>query len=408
MAINKLVAGAKGDAGNSTGADIAATVNGLIDFDYTKIKERFLNALSSDVEFTYIVTGDSTRDSVSTPSIAYYEKQLPKVNFSVYNNSQSGQSAGDWKDNIGSATLQDAIDNTSGSGDTTILEMSLGINKQGSQTPQEVKDDIFNGITSYLAAKPDALIVFVSPVTTASNLLLEDLYKDLADEFNGSVFVSGLIPTVDVYGDVKYYSDATHPNSNGIKRVVNYIMSNILPINSAVKMTIENTNPANDPSNNLPSTVEQGLYSTTTGAEVSNAGWRRLSPISVEPNFTIRVDHGGERYNAIFMDINGDYITDTVTSEVAGESYRTVVVPPSAYEVRLIVSADGANYDLLNYNVSVKYEINQAEYMPQQIVNAGLSIGLPIVENLTIDSSGSNGSLGQVATSQGDGTWLWA
>ena len=31
MAITKLVAGAKGDAGNSTGADIAQSVNDLID-----------------------------------------------------------------------------------------------------------------------------------------------------------------------------------------------------------------------------------------------------------------------------------------------------------------------------------------------------------------------------------------
>ena len=61
MAINKLVAGAKGDAGNSTGADVAETVNGLIDHSYTSkgnIPKSFNDCL-------FVFCGDSTTEQAA-------------------------------------------------------------------------------------------------------------------------------------------------------------------------------------------------------------------------------------------------------------------------------------------------------------------------------------------------------
>lgn len=403
MSLEKMTCGV-----NYTTNLLRDNVNGLIDAtEGGRLQKIFKSALTSTTKYTYIVTGDSTRDSVSTPAIPYYTDQLSKLNFDIYNNAFSGQSAGDWKDNVGGSTLQQAIDNTSGTGSTTILEYSFGINRQGGVTPAQAKQNIIDGVNSYLAAKPDAIILFVSPVCSTNNSM-ESIYEELKLVFPDQFFVSGLNATQDVYGNSDYYSDAVHPNINGVRRLINYIFSEVLPIEVASLMTMYNLSAFGYVSPEIPATVEVGLYSTTTGAPTSNAAWRRLAPIAVEPNFWLNIDHGGERYNVIFMDDQGQYIDDTVTAAVSGETYRRVQVPSSAYEARIIVSADGANYDALNYEVKINYELSDVPYMRQQKVNEGLPIKLPIVEgSLFIDSKGLTGSAGQVATSQGDGTWLW-
>lgn len=214
--------------------------------------------MRSETPYTYIISGDSTRDSVSTPSIPYYTKQLGKINFTVFNNAFSGQSAGNWKDNVGGSTIQQAIDATSGDGSTTILEFSFGINRQNSGTPAQEKPLIIEGINAYLSAKPNAKIIFVSPCFSTNNGM-ESVYNDLKDLYPEHDHVSGIEATTDVYGDTLYYADQTHPNENGSKRLTNYIFHNVLPAECAIRMTLDNEPTLENVNNNLLAVVESGF-----------------------------------------------------------------------------------------------------------------------------------------------------
>lgn len=342
----------------------------------TDIGQRFIDG-SKSTGYQYIVTGDSTRDSFATPSIHYYRKQLSKINFDVIDNSESGQSASDWLNNRSNANLNDAIAATSGTGANTILEMSLGINREAGQTVEDIKNDIVNGISSYLQEKPDTLIIFVSPNKFATSLDYEAIYEELAQQFSGSVFVSGYVATAGVYGNADFYADSTHPNEYGSKRVVNYIFSSTLPDAVVNLMTLENEYPVIvDPV--IPSTVESGYFSYGNGSPQELSSWRRLSEINVEPNFTIRIDHGGNRFGCSFLDQSGNFIQTINSTVVSGEGYRTAQVPPNAYIMRANVSDDGVNYDAMNYNVTLTYEVDESTHLTQSEINAGLDIRMPI------------------------------
>ena len=410
MAVNKLVAGAKGAVGNSAGADVANSVNGIINYDYTKIKQRFLDALKSEIPYTYIVTGDSTRDSVTVSSLEYYIPQLEKINFVAVNNSGSGRSAADWISNAGTPTLQDAIDATSGTGATTVLEMSLGINSESGQDEDAVKADIISGITSYLAAKPDAIILFVSPVRMTTSWDFDTMYQEIQAQFpNNSIYTSGKKPLDAVYGNPAYYSDDTHPSLVGLKRLINSVFSNVLPVRCMSLMTLEDVEFPTPEDTSFTPVVLEGYWRTDGGGFVADTTYRSLDVLNIEPNFVLKVDTGGNQAGCVLYDSEDNFIETIYASTHAGTggAYRSFVIPPSAYKVRINFSDDGAAWDALSYPIVIDYILSDDVFVSQSELNKGNFIGLPYIPNYSLDSSGKYGSSGQIKTSQGDGNWLW-
>lgn len=406
-AINKLV------RGTSTAGDIFNSVNGIIDVSYSAVKQRFLEALSSDSEYTYIVTGDSTRKSGELDSSDYYDPQLSKINFSLVMNSSGGQSAENWKNNIGNSTLQQAIDATPGTGSTAVLEMSLGINPPNG-VASEIKQHIIDGLTEYLASKPDALIIFCSPVETGTpvNDELNEMYKTLPAEFNNSIYVSGKAATQSVHQNNDYYLDFTHPNFNGQRRLVNYIFNTAMPAECKMLMSIEDSEAVASPGN-LGFTVVNGNWYVGGGdilrLDSGNTDRRATSKISVEPNFIVKLDTGGDNAAYIFADDDDNVISSGTASIHDGSdgAYRSVVVPIGASKLAYSFSNDGDAWDALNYQVDISYIVIPTVFMKQPEVNQGNLVGLPYIQNQSLDDAGSIGTSGQVKTAQGDGTWLW-
>lgn len=349
---------------------------------YTAIEKRFIDALSSVTPYTYIVSGDSTRYNVSNDSLTYYTPQLAKINFTAINNSGSGQSASDWINNRGTSTLNQAIAATSGTGSTTILEMSLGINAEPGQGTTEIKADIISGITQYLAAKPDALIVFVSPVKMTTTRLFDQMYIEIAAQFPDSVYVSGKAATEAVYGDPDFYVDDTHPSDNGLARLINYIMEAILPAPSKLLMTLDDfggdTGP--DPFNIV---IGTGYYRYSDGLRINDedtTNWRSIDKIAVEPNFTVKFDTGGNQALCAFFDVNGVYIKSIYATlhSGSGEAYRSTVIPANVYYLGLSFTDDGTTWDALNYNVDISYILESSANLTQDEINAGNQITLGV------------------------------
>ncbi len=258
--------------------------------------------------------------------------------------------------------------------------MSLGINRDGADL-QQVKADIAEGIALYLQAKPEALVVFASPVKSNSSLDYDSIYKELTESFPNSVFVScydamDLVYGVD--GNNAFYADNTHPSSEGLKRFVNYIVASTFSVLclSTIKLTNSNAVVV-DPV--LPSVVvESGFYRLPEGNPEVNDGWRRLQEIAIEPNFTIKVDHGGNKFECIFLTEAGVLVDSKNSVLVTGETYRTVNVPANAYLMRCQVSDEAVLYDTLNYSVSVEYDIALVVNLTQAEINVGLDIPMTV------------------------------
>lgn len=410
MSINKITALEKGNPLNSTGADIAEAINGIVDYDYSAVKSRFLDALESETPYTYIVTGDSTRESVTVDSLEYYTPQLAKINFTPVNNSGSGRSASDWISNTGSPTLQDAIDATAGTGATTVLEMSLGINSEDGQDEAAVKADIVSGLNTYLQAKPDAVILLVSPVRMTTSWDFDTMYQEIHALFpENSIFISGKKPLDSVYGDPVYYSDDTHPSLVGLKRLINVIFTKALPNKCSSLMFVEDK-PLPTPANTTFTTsVLEGFWRTDGGGFVSDTSYRSLDVLDIEPNFVLKIDTGGNQAGCVLYDDQDNFLETIYASTHAGTggAYRSFVIPPNAYKVRINFSDEGAVWDALSYPIVIDYILSEDVYVPQSRLNQGNFISLPYIANPVIDDSGKVGSVGQVKTSQGDGTWLW-
>jgi len=402
---------------NYTTELIKENINALIAQDNTPIKQRFTEALAADEKYTYIVTGDSTRSSGELDSTIYYEPQLAKINFEPYNNASGGQTALWWASNTGNSTVQEAIDNTPGTGSTTILEMSLGINKS-SRTVAEVKADIIAGLTTYLTAKPDTLIIFVSPNETGTDINdeMDAMYKTLPAEFADSVYVSGKYATTDVHLNDDFYLDFTHPNFNGLRRLVNYIFSQVLPLKAAMTMTMEDQ-PILLPTGSLPFTVQNGNWykGGTTETPIlrfdsSKADRRATTLIDVEPNFVIKLDTGGDNSSYYFADDDNNFISSGFASyhDGADGAFRSVTVPLGATKMGYSFSNTGDDWDASGKVPVIEYLVTPLVYKTQVQVNEGLPVSLPYAMTpLSIDAQGNVPKEGEIQIGQSDGTWLW-
>ncbi|MFT7565829.1 MAG: hypothetical protein ACI846_000115 [Pseudoalteromonas distincta] len=408
MKVNKMI---PGESYNTT--VLRENVNAIIDYNYTAVKQRFLDALLSNTPYTYIVSGDSTRNSGELDSSTYYDPQLKKINFNLVMNSSGGQSAKNWSQNLGNSTLQEAIDATEGTGSTTILEMSLGIN-QGERTAEEVKVHIINGLNNYLSVKPDVLIIFVSPNETGTpkNDDLDAMYSELPLEFENSVYISGKKATTHVHQNDDFYLDFTHLNFNGLRRLVNYIFNAALPIECKQYMSVEDTPKASAPSS-LPFTVQNGNWyrggNDILRFDSSRTDRRATTLIEVEPNFIVKLDTGGDNSSFYFADDDGNIVEAGYASYHDGASgaFRSVVVPLGASKLAYSFSNNGSEWDASGKVPVVEYLVTETAYMNQQRLNYGNLLSLPYVPNPSIDASGKLPTAGQVQQGQSDGSWLW-
>ncbi len=408
-AINNLVRGI------STAGDIFNSVNGIIDIDYSAVKQRFLEALNSNSEYNYIVTGDSTRESATVDSEPYYSELLNQVNFNVIMNSGSGQSPEDWADNVDSPTVDEAINLTVGNGESSVLEYSLGINVGTASDEDELVANILRGLNKYIAAKPEAAILLVSPVKFSTSWDFEYVYEQVKSQLPKASLVSGLKATESVYGvngNNEYYFDDTHPSENGMKRLINYIMSNALPVDSVLFMKTTDNPYTPTPTDPFNVTVINGFWRSSDGTfqddDAQELEFRSLQLLDVEPNFLIGFDTGGNQALCTWFDANNNYLGFNYASQDPSDpSIRSIKIIPGAYKLGLTFESNGTDWDLLNYNVQVAYIQSSGGYMSQVKINEGNSIALPYIQNQSLDDAGSIGASGQVKTAQGDGTWLW-
>ncbi len=420
----ELTAGAKGAAGNSTGANVKETtnalladaakseiaVNALIDAQSSYLGEKLTEAANGS-GFNYIVTGDSTRNNTFNNMITYYTEQLSKIGITVINDAKSGLKTSEWAANTYPATcLQHAIDSTPGTGSKTIMEFSLGVNDDVSGYKAGIKA----AIQSYLTAKPDATVFIVGTVTysnpTAMNTKDTEI-RALATEL-GLKYISGMDATSAVYGDPKYYFDITHPNENGSKRIVNYIMSEVLPVELCIAMSISNSTQGLAPSGNVSTTIESNFWKVADGTPQIDPTWRRLQAITVEPNFSMLITTKGD-YIASWqpvLDSSGAFLAKIKPVATGNPDEYTFTIPTGGVTLLLNISNNGAVYDALSDTITLKYVTQTNSYMTQQEINAGLSISLPIIspQQGLVDDNGSTGSSGQVPTAQGGNRWLWS
>lgn len=399
MSLEKMICGV-----NYTTNLLRDNVNGLIDAEFTEV----MNKLSSGGG-VYVVAGDSTRSNSYNEMLSYYATQFDKIGFSIVDSAESGMRGLEWANDERAKSLSQAISEIPDTGNTSILEFSFGINDAAfGITGAEFKAGIETAFDELLTQKPEVSIVLVTPVNTSVNVSeIRQVYNELSAKYKCPL-IDATIPMTPVYGDPLYYVDNTHPSKYGSMRLVNYITNSILPTRTKLAMTMENIKFTAPPVVAFSPVVEEGYYSNTTGTPLAAEGWRRLEPLSVEPNFTLRVKHTGNRYEGMFMDVNGTFLEKkSLGPELAG-GYREIVIPVSAYEVRFNIANDSADIATLQAGVAVEYAAGSSlDYLSQAAINEGLSISQPISNPWLIDANGSTGALGQTPTAQGNDTWLW-
>jgi hypothetical protein len=378
------------------------------------------NLVKEDV--IYIVAGDSTRDNTYNEMKGYYTKQLAKINVDIFYSSRSGGTAKKWLENTQDsvdARLSSAVGASTGTeGENTILEYSYGLNDYYVESANKaiIKGYIKNGIVAYQVAKPKAFVFLAYPVATsdtARDIMLDEIYTEIAEELD-LFYVNTKLCTNTIKSNSLYYADATHPNKFGSRRIVNYILNKILPLELFSIVSIEEyivSVATSDTELNPTPKYEVGNWYTTTGANgAANTTWRRTKKIAIEPNFSLLVTHRGNRYDAIFYDISGNFLEYKTTTLKSGY-IREVTIPTTAYSVAFNITSDGANYDLLNDVPSVKYDISGGTFMSIDDINIDLKIRNrinPYVGGMIIDAYGKKGISGQTLTIDGNNKMKWS
>lgn len=392
------------DGIESSASEIDNAVDSLSKGRLNKVQKLFRDAANRiNKNVVYYISGDSTRNNFNNRMIDYYNVQLSKLNISIYNNSSSGQTVLDWLNNTDQTTLQNLIDNTVGDGSNAIVEFSYGINDiNGGTSESELKTLIKSGLDSYLSAKPLANIILCTPVTfnASLNIILNRIYIELSNEYN-LYLVDVESITSPVYNNSLYYYDNIHPNKWGSRRVLNYILSEILPIDVQGILTIDEflLSLPDTSELNIGTSYESGYYDKNDGTAKESTIWWRIPIIVVEPNFTIEYTYqapfGGF---VIFTDINDVFVSWTYPTTVSTYVYN-VVVPLNAHYMKIVISNQGEDYNVLNDTPSVKYKEEADTFLSVKKINEGFNCLSPInkfsSDNILIDDYGKTGIGGQ-------------
>lgn len=431
MSINKIVALEQGNPLNSTGAELAVSLNSTIDLvespaignqklradidaiapsesNLTDAQRLFDKQANENIGMTCIVSGDSHRNNSYNNMIEYYNVLLNQVGVTVVNNAASGQSGFDWLNNDtggGGTTLQQAINATSGTGSTTLLEYSFGVNDSG--TEADIKAALKGGIEAYLAAKPDATVVLCSPVRTGfKNTTLIKIYEEISAELGLQLVKPHHV--IEPYdNDPAFKQDTEHLNAYGSQRLLHFILSNIVSEKVRSSIKIPDLGVPTAPATNLNVVVQSGYWQTSDGSYSSLATWRSSEKIDVEPNYTIQIEHRGPFTTVIWYDGSGQYVGKADSTLVSGD-VREVKVPVGAFQMVFNITDDGDTWDALGYTPEVKYVIEPVTYMTPEQVNVNMSAGLPRFNTLPVDSEGKTGSAGQFLMAVGAGKTKWA
>ena len=197
-----------------------------------KIKKLMDAAASGkNMNVTYIVSGDSTRDSYVAGQEYIYKTMLAQINIKYVHNAKSGLRAFQWiRNSVPSASLKKAIVNTESNGENTIMEFSLGINDKNAFSRADTKKNLKESLTKYLQAKPKANVFLVVPVTHQSSFQKEwlRLYAEIAQELKLPLINKERV-MFDAFYDThnRFYYDNTHPNYFGALRLTKYILDTI-------------------------------------------------------------------------------------------------------------------------------------------------------------------------------------
>lgn len=400
---------------NSSASEIDAvanTINPLL-APIHKLFRESANSINTNVK--YCVVGDSTRNNTFNEMIAYYTSQMEKINVEVYNNAASGQSGYDWAYNVDSTTLNQLLTFIGNNEENCIIEFSHGINdyKNGA-TQEQVKTWLRYGLTQLITAKPKVKIILCTPINTAGtdrNSVLKTIYQELASELNLPL-IDCTIPTAvgTIQGNSNYYQDGTHPNKFGSRRIVNYILDKLLPIELLSIVTIENYNIVAPPSYPLSATIEIDKYwETVTGVPLNATNWRRLTEIPVEPNFVVKITHKGNRNDNIYMNAQGALVSidrPTVTNHV-----RYSTIPADGWLLRINLSSQGTTYDALADTPMVEYyDPSQDLYLTIEDINSGLNIRNILNQfrdGILVDDYGKIGTSGQSLKIDSNGKMKW-
>ena len=363
---------------------------------------------NGNIGMTYIVSGDSHRNNSYNNMIEYYNILLNQAGVTVVNNAASGQSGLDWLNNDtggGGTTLQEAIDATSGTGATTLLEYSFGVNDSG--TEADMKAAIKGGIEAYLTAKPDATVVLCSPIRTGfKNTTLINIYEEISAELNLQLVKT--FPVIEPYdNDSRFKQDEEHLSAYGSQRLLHFILSNIVSEKVRSSIKIPDLGVPTIPATNLNVVVQPNYWSASVGTLQNEPTWRSSEKIAVEPNYKINIEHRGDQFAVFWYDGVGDYMFSTASTIISGD-LRQVTVPSGAFQMAFNISSDGDTWDALNYTPEVDYVVEPVNYMTPEQVNVNMSPGLPRFNTLPVDGDGKTGSAGQFLIAVGAGKTKWA
>ena len=333
-------------------------------------------AMKNNPDVVYIVSGDSTRDSYVAGQEFIYGSHLDQLNIEYVHNARSGLQAYHWvRDTVADACLAKAIDHSTGNGENAIMEFSLGINDVNGWGLLVAKESIIESLTSYMAAKPQAHIILVVPVTTgaASSDDLATMYSEVAVQLDLPLINEERVLNNAYYDTYdRYYYDGTHPNHFGAIRMTKYILDMI-----SGSMAIDNWSWTMDyftgstgqsagvdladgkaitantwywPNNNSP---------TTDGGELlSHASYSTAAPFSVNENSLIEISGENSLYRVTMMGGSGDLVYSFDETVWKNHSPRYVYVPDGVTELRLTLKGGTTPLEITYLNTGELTELD--------------------------------------------------
>lgn len=194
---------------------------------------------------TYVIVGDSTRASYGAWIYTILKEKLSEYNVDVKLVAQSGLKAEHWSETTvgmqpGYPTVSNVFPLLSGDGSTCIVDICLGINDIQTRTAEQVKTYIKNGIDKIKTNFANTNIILTSPNQRADLTTFvptKKVFDDLISA-NGYAYVNVLENVWKSWDEANsgYFLDTTHPNELGQRKMASYILSKILPSQTANKL----------------------------------------------------------------------------------------------------------------------------------------------------------------------------
>lgn len=305
-----------------------------------EIHQMFTDAFQQTRKINYIITGDSLRvNSTVSQMYPYYREQLARVNVDVIMNAEVSMTSNEWMtDGATSATAKFtyAVENCLGiNGRDTIVEYSLGVNDWSNFTTSKivkVKDALKLSLQKLIDARPEVKIILVVPSVSGTLQRADDLlesYKQLADEMN-LLLIDGHAATIHAWPRIGstncLYADATHINDYGGRRLVNYILNDIIPPSILWSFPVIEL-PGTETETALvnQAIVETGTYNSL-GVDQAGSNWRRLDVVNVYPRTLLKLKHKGSRRDILWL-VNGAWKLQNLPALLPGQDHWLIEVP---------------------------------------------------------------------------------